>query len=258
MTTNKKETGKFVSFCSRGLAVLALCGSMLTTVAQDFTTKQAAPKSRVFNLKGATADRLKQADKAAKKAVKAPATLAKHKGRRVFVPWRFVSSQMPTWSLAAAATVETTNANGIITSPAEGVRRVYTRSGMSYRNGNGIETVEQSGAVHIVECTDGTVYVHNILSGFPSGAWVKGTRQGNTITIPSKQPIYFNGNTTFSIRWGVNDEIGFSNYDNYNGGNFTFTVDDAAGTLTLENSSEQMFMGLFWDDDDAFAYQGDY
>ena len=134
-----------------------------------------------------------------------------------------------------AATGELLDEHGIIVSPAEGVRKVYTRSGMNYSNDGGLQNIPQSGNVHIVECEDGTVYVRNILSSYPTGAWVKGTREGSTLTIPAKQPIYYNPDATitFSVRWGVNDGIGFSCHDSYNGGNFTFAIDDEEGTITL-------------------------
>ena len=111
---------------------------------------------------------------------------------------------------------EVVDENGIIIMPAAGTRKLYARAGKSYKNiiGEGLKVVDQSGYVHIVECDDGTVYIRNIVSSFGSGAWVKGTRDGNTITVPTRQPILYQYEETASVRWGVND-LGFSAYDDY-------------------------------------------
>ncbi|MBQ6767788.1 MAG: choice-of-anchor J domain-containing protein [Prevotella sp.] len=258
-------------------ALLTLGGSMMTASAQDFHTKKAAPKAKVFNF-------ISQRSKAEGQRLALDGQRTKAKGRRSkgahsnLPPkgrllaqqnspssWRGLGGGWGSLLNAQklpmrAATGELLDEHGIIVSPAEGVRKVYTRSGMNYSNDGGLQNIPQSGNVHIVECEDGTVYVRNILSSYPTGAWVKGTREGSTLTIPAKQPIFYNPDATitFSVRWGVNDGIGFSCHDSYNGGNFTFAIDDEEGTITLQNSSEEMFMGLFWDDDDAFAWQGDY
>ncbi|MBR7054636.1 MAG: choice-of-anchor J domain-containing protein [Prevotella sp.] len=273
-----------VAICLRGLSLLAFCGVVMTTAAQDFHKKKAAPKARVITFsKSPTADRLAalqqtKADKAEKprtpgvafrdvfdmafhgfvgKDEQAREPFAPTNARRALHSFSVSNVLMP---MLAAANGEVKDEHGIIISPAEGVRKVYARSGMAYTNEDGFATVEQSGTVQIVECEDGTVYVRNILSTYPTGAWVKGTREGNTITIPSMQPIEYNaiGDVTFSPRWGVKEDIGFSNYDDYNGGNFTFTVDEEAQTISLEKSSEYIFMGLFWDDYGSFAWYGDY
>ncbi len=217
-------------------AILMLSGVTLKVQGQDFSTKKAPPRVKVMTLRG-------------------PAAVSRVEASRQVSP-----SLQTKVRKRLSQEGEVIDEHGIITSPAKGDRKVYVRSGMCYNNDDGFVTMEQSGQVHIVECPDGTVYIRNILSGFPTGAWVKGTHEGNTITIPSRQPIYYNPNAscTFSLRWGVNDDGGFSCYGDYNGGKFTFAVDEEAGTMTLENSSPTFFMGAFWDDDDSFAWQGDY
>ena len=61
-----------VAICLRGLSLLAFCGVVMTTAAQDFHKKKAAPKARVITFsKSPTADRLAalqqtKADKAEK------------------------------------------------------------------------------------------------------------------------------------------------------------------------------------------------
>lgn len=151
---------------------------------------------------------------------------------------------------------EVVDEHGIIIMPAAGTRKLYARAGKSYKNiiGEGLKVVDQSGYVHIVECDDGTVYIRNIVSSLGTGAWVKGTRDGNTITVPTRQPILYQYEETASVRWGVND-LGFSAYDDY-ADSFTFTIN--GNTIRLNGSSEDIFMGVSWDNDQSFAFAGDY
>ena len=168
---------------------------------------------------------------------------------------------MPSVTLSAA---EEKDEHGIIISPADGVRKVYTRSGMMYVNDpvEGMQTKEQSGTVQVIECTNGDVYVRNILCSYPTGTWVKGTRTNNVVTVPTRQPIYWNAEAgvTFSLNWGVCEEswgsLSFSLDGRYN--EIKFVVNDVEKTMTLENSSSENFIGVFWDDDDSFAWHGDW
>ena len=130
---------------------------------------------------------------------------------------------------------EQVDEHGIIVQPGEGVRKVYTRSGRCIRDVNHevMSDIDQSGTIQIVESEDGTVYIRNIVSGMPKGTWVKGTREGNTLSVPIGQTVYYSpvSDETCSIYWGIND-MGYSRYDGYSD-HFTFTVDDEAGTYTL-------------------------
>lgn len=179
--------------------------------------------------------------------------------RPVVRPFAFGSQQAPLKTFRASG--EVVDEHGIIVTPAEGVRQVYSRAGGMYVNEGGMQVLEQSGNVHIVLCDDGTVYIRNILASYPTGAWVKGTREGSTITVPTRQPIYYNtqANITFSFGWGyVEDTWGSLSFSYYGGDTATFTVDDEAGTITLQSPNSECFLGLWWDDDDAFANFGDY
>ncbi len=164
--------------------------------------------------------------------------------------------------LESSGTGEVVDDHGIIvTPPANGQRKVYNRSGWSFVNNDGVHIVEQSGTVHIVTCDDGTVFIRNILASHPTGAWVKGQRDGNIISVPTRQPIYYNplAQTTYSVNWGMYDVQweSFSFYGSYSDV-INFEVDEQAGTITLQGSSQQVFIGLFWDDDDSFAWHGDW
>ena len=261
-------------------AILTISGLTLQAQGQDFSTKKAAPKAKVFTFKGGQSKANPLSPTKSKEKVRKPgipfrdaqaaapkstdgkpttkAPLLPSDGRRVARP-SHVDMGSPMRAFKASG--EVVDEHGIIVTPAEGERKVYARSGMYYYNGDELMKLEQRGQVHVVTCDDGTVYIRNILSNYPTGAWVKGTREGNTISVPVKQCIDYNASSdvTLSLQWGVCDEFGgFSNYDGYNDGKFTFTVDDAEGTISLEKSSETYFMGLFWDDYDSFAWQGDY
>ncbi len=175
-----------------------------------------------------------------------------------FLPTCLAGTNVPPKTINTSG--EVVDENGIITSPAEGTRKVYQRSGKTYKNDEqlGLVETEQSGYVQVVECSDGTVYIRNIVSSFGSGAWVKGIREGDTITIPTRQPVIFKYGETASVRWGICEYgVMFSSYDDY-ADHFTFTVDDEAQTITLEGTSAEIFMGVFWDSDQAFAWSGDY
>ena len=102
-----------------------------------------------------------------------------------------------------AATVD---AHGIITAPGEGTVKVYNIKGGGLKyNGGATTSVDQSGTTKIVECADGTVYIQNVVSTYVTGAWVKGTKSGSTITVPAKQPISYvsNYDATISVRWAT-------------------------------------------------------
>ena len=276
--------------------MVALATAMLLSgpvQAQDFTKKHRAPKTKVMKLlngQSTTATLAKaefrqqqEQQRQAKRNVEkvrskgrpfrnaltqttAEAAASTAKGvktplraeRQVFKPFSFnASSPLKTFR----ANGEIADEHGIILTPAEGTRQVYTRSGWKLTNDEGVQQSEQTGTVHLVECEDGTVYVRNILASYPTGAWVKGQREGNTITIPARQPIYFNSlaNITYSPGWVyAEDSWGSMSYSLYSNDSFVFTVDDDAQTITLQNSSETLFIGLLWDDDDSFAWHGDW
>jgi hypothetical protein len=165
---------------------------------------------------------------------------------------------------AGAAEGEVKDANGIITTPAEGEHKFYTRSGDSYTVSNQQVTLTtQGGHVEMVECTDGTVYIKDPVSAYATNAWVKGSKAGNTITVPAKQPLAYNSNyaTTLSMRWGVvNASASFSAADDH-ADIFTYTVDgnviSLQGTSIYDGATDNYFMGVFWDDDNSFSGYGD-
>lgn len=150
---------------------------------------------------------------------------------------------------------ETVDEHGIITEPAEGETKYYTRSGTAYYYSNSsVYTADQSGTVTIVETSDGTVYIKDPVTRFAQGSWVKGTKEGNTITVAGAQPLYYvsNYDATLSLNWGTSSDNSYARGT----GDITFTID--GNTISLEGSSESNIIGVFWDDDNTWQGYGDY
>ena len=178
--------------------------------------------------------------------------------------WKFTGRELSNFRrfdgqspVQAGRRAATKDEHGLITAPDEGVTKYYKRAGMGYYVSSGsVYSAEQSGHVKIVEAEDGTVYIKDPVSHYAQGTWVVGTKEGNTITVAAAQPLAWNSNysATLSLNWG-----------NLNGntyvrgeGDITFTVDDEAGTITLDGSSQNKIIGVFWDDDDWWEGVGDY
>ena len=155
----------------------------------------------------------------------------------------------------------TTDEHGIITAPDEGETKYYTRTGTAfYVSNNSVYDEDQSGTVTIVEAEGGKVYIKDPVSHYAQAAWVEGTRDGNTITVAGAQPLAWNSNysATLSLNWG-NVETTQTGKTYVRGeGDITFTVDDEAGTITLDGSSADKIIAVFWDDDNSWSGYGDY
>ena len=105
---------------------------------------------------------------------------------------------------------EVRDADGVIIKPADGVRKVYNRSGRALffdpDSDSWLET-EQSGTSDVVICDDGTVYMRDIISTYRNGAWMKGTLSGNTISIPVGQLVNYESSfgVPYAVYWGQRD-----------------------------------------------------
>ena len=164
------------------------------------------------------------------------------------------------------ASGEITDGHGIILSPAEGVEHIYSRAGKAYFvSGGSMYGGNQSGLVTVVECPDGTIYVKNPISRYSTGAWVKGVKTGNTITIPTCQPLYCysNGVTeeTTSLRWGAIDENGQLSSADEHADAFTFVINNDVislqGTSAWTNGNVAYYMAAIWDEDNLATGYGD-
>ena len=155
------------------------------------------------------------------------------------------------------------SSHGVIITAPVGKQQFYARSGTTYYYRNEqIYTGEQSGTVETVDCGDGTIYIKDIISSYAAGSWVKGTKNGNTITVATRQPISYSEEygVTLSLRKGIIDlEGNFLADDAVDV--ITFEIEDGVislqGTSADEEGKESQFIGIFWDDDNLATGFGD-
>ena len=155
------------------------------------------------------------------------------------------------------STGEVVDQDGIIRMPAEGVEKTYVRTGSCYiSQSQQVKQTEQSGTITIVECSDGTVYIKDIIAYNPCESWVKGTKEGNTITIPTMQPLIHIGSrgANATIRWGMKTPSGSYVAKADQSEPFTFTIEGTS--IVQQNTSANFFMGQFYDDDNSFSRYG--
>lgn len=154
----------------------------------------------------------------------------------------------------ASNRAEVVDDHGVITSPAEGESKLYDRSGFGYYVSNQqLYNDQQGGKAEIVEAADGVVYIKDFISHVSTGAWVKGTKEDNKITIPAGQIIYYG--TTYGLRiakCAYVEETGWTEV----AGDITLTVD--GNTISLDDTDEDHPVAAFWTDNDAFSGYGDY
>lgn len=155
-------------------------------------------------------------------------------------------------------------ADDLITEQPEGELKTYTRSGYgTYVSSQSLYMGEQSGTVDIVYVGDGTVYIKDPISYISVGSWVRGTIDGNKLSVPVGQFITWNSTYSYGLilAWGSfdTDEEGNVNYTTDDSvTEVTFTIDGA--TITLDNSAcdpDNFTMTGFtaiWDDD--LTWQG--
>lgn len=159
----------------------------------------------------------------------------------------------------------TKDTNGIITDVTGADPVYYDRDpkGQAFYVSNGaMASAAQSGVVTMVK--DGNnVYIKNPLSRLTNGAWVKGVIDGNTLSIPTKQPLEYNSTyaTTISLRWGAITTAGNIAAADNHADAFTFAIDGDVMTLVgsevYDGSADIFYMGYFWDDDDTNTGYGD-
>lgn len=151
---------------------------------------------------------------------------------------------------------EVVDGNGIITSPAEGESKMYSRAGKAYYVSNQqLALGDQEGVTEIVETADGVVYIKDFISHVMTGAWVKGVKEGNTITIPAKQVVSFNTAYNYGLyvaKCTYVEGTGWAEVE----GDITLTVD--GNTITLDGTDSDNPVACFWTDDFTFSDYGDY
>lgn len=148
------------------------------------------------------------------------------------------------------------DANGIITAPDEGESKFYARTGIGYYFYNqSLYYENQSGMTEIVETTSGDVYIKDFISHVSTGAWVKGTKADNKITIASGQVVSFNTNYNYGLYVSKASYVDGQGWVEDNSA-ITLTID--GNTISLDGTDENNIVACFWTDDNTFSYYGDY
>ena len=150
--------------------------------------------------------------------------------------------------------------NGVIYDvPEDGTLKHYVRGGMFYYDGTmygyygTYEDAVTNQSTDIVEMADGTVYIRDFLSQTAFGTWIKGTKEGNTITIPVGQRIYYDEDWEdfYYIAWAVYNDDDFEYEKDESKTDITLTID--GDEITLDDSDDEHIIGMFDADED-----GDY
>ena len=165
----------------------------------------------------------------------------------------------------------------VITEKPAGTETVYKRvSGKMFAIQNGklsifdiaklAENDQPAGDLTVITAADGkTVYLKYVLSyasyikDDKAGGWVKGTKNGNTITVPAGQYILYGEfeDGEYGIRVGYLELKG-NNFEVLND-DITFTIDGNTavlnGTIMEGESQEDLklkMLGGYWSDDQSF------
>ena len=165
----------------------------------------------------------------------------------------------------------------VITEKPAGTETVYKRvSGKMFAIQNGklsifdiaklAENDQPAGDLTVITAADGkTVYLKYVLSyasyikDDKAGGWVKGTKNGNTITVPAGQYILYGEfeDGEYGIRVGYLELKG-KNFEVLND-DITFTIDGKTavlnGTIMEGESQEDLklkMLGGYWSDDQSF------
>ena len=156
-------------------------------------------------------------------------------------------------------------ATPLITMPPEGTVKYYKRSGSAYQARNYGNTPQaQTGMMTIVFCDNNEVYMLNPLCYATTDTYVKGTLEGNTITVPLPQTIY--NFTGYNLELGWLDVTPFLSGVNYyneaikvdrTNTSAVFTIGDD-GSISLQGSSSSYVLAGVYDDDDMWYGAADF
>lgn len=156
------------------------------------------------------------------------------------------------------------NELGIITAPGLGNEFTYSRAGGNYAPvKDDIVNSTQSGVIHIVETTDGYVFMQQPLStyakGYAATSWIKGVKREGEYVFPKGQAI------SYDVYYDTPLVLYMGAYDSSDGTfmpdksvNIVYSISDDSKTLTLQNTSDAKPFALFYDDDDAWVGYGDF
>ncbi|GAB6981950.1 hypothetical protein JCM15908A_03250 [Prevotella dentasini JCM 15908] len=139
-------------------------------------------------------------------------------------------------------------AQTIITDTPEGTRKSYNRVGKTYNTNTGKIEGISSKFMDVVYGDDGkTVYIQNPISGFMTNTWIKGTIDGNTITVPTGQTVYYMQEYNASFKIFIMEKVSDDPVDfavDETTSNFTYTIDGKDLKLNGTNSDGSVILGV--------------
>lgn len=166
-------------------------------------------------------------------------------------------------SSVATAAKAPRKASEVISEAPEGEVKLYNRSGGAYTiSGWWAVPVEQDGLVEIVYAADGSVYIKDVLSNCMVDTYVKGTLDGNTITVPLGQTLITWEDYGYGLELLMADVT--LDADGYpedatideSATEVTFTID--GNTISLNGTSATHVLTAFYDDDQSWVSRADY
>ena len=157
--------------------------------------------------------------------------------------------------------------NELINYQPEGELKFYERSGVAFYENESFkaEKTEQDGeTMAMVYAPDNsTVYIKDPVSKYQQGTWVRGTIDGNTITVPLGQNLKYQGtlNDTY-MKLGMFDLYDYTAYGagyvaqlNSSVTEVTYTI--SGNTITLNGTDDSRILGVYWGDDGSWDKFGD-
>ncbi len=157
--------------------------------------------------------------------------------------------------------------NELINYQPEGELKFYERSGVAFYENESYKAdkTEQDGeTMAMVYAPDNvTVYIKDPVSKYQQGTWVRGTIDGNTITVPLGQNLKYQGtlNDTY-MKLGILDLYDYTAYGagyvaqlNSSVTEVTYTI--SGNTITLNGTDDSRILGVYWGDDGSWDKFGD-
>ena len=262
----EKANDKTVGIAFRGNAAVAESSVQLT--AEELKAMKAADKSvgKIFTQWDWAAH---QAPKYLFKSVAGVMGKPNFLAKSLFIPEMQKKAKGTKPALKAGRLTTQGDPEAIITeSPSTDEVKYYKRSGKSliYYQAYGIYYVDdQSGTTQIAFDGD-DVYIKNPIADFTSGTWMKGTKNGNTITFPLGQFLDYSANDEyglyitmaditlqdmgddfFIVNTSANDETSTE---------ITYTINETDNTITQNGTSDSRILTIAWSDDNTVQTYG--
>ena len=140
--------------------------------------------------------------------------------------------------------------------PATAEVKYYDVSG-SYHSvdGNtGVYTLAEQSGITAIAFDGDDVYIKNPIAGYDANSWIKGTKSGNTITVPLGQFLYYNTSEGYGLYITLADvttseSYGFAGTNLTTETEVTYTID--GNTISLNGTSASKTLTVAWSDDDT-------